>query len=157
MTTQSRYSKRGIVLKMWSASALSACHKIFGDLDLEVNRLLWRRKRGLGGRRWKGIGAMRNKELRIQDVEASHTLCEPRSTGVAGEGGTQGLKKCRKTNPSFCALKCQKLPCLNLISLPFPSTAVSAVTSPRALQWVITAHVTLQARKSYYIISFENS
>jgi hypothetical protein len=34
------------------------------------------------GEEWKGVGVMRDKEPKPEDVEASHTL------GGAGEGGT---------------------------------------------------------------------
>ena len=39
-------------------------------------------KREIGGRCTKGVGVVRDKELKLESGEASHTL------GAAGEGGT---------------------------------------------------------------------
>ena len=79
---------------------------------------------------------MRNKELRIEDDEVLHKL------GGAGEGGTQGLKKFRKTNQSFCALKCQRRPCLNLMGLSLAS-GLSFYCCDLTTCTTVSAHVTL--------------
>ena len=49
------------------------------SLDEPLSCLVQRRKRELGGKRGKGIGVVRDKELPPEDVE-----------GGAGKGGTYG-------------------------------------------------------------------
>jgi hypothetical protein len=68
---------------------------LYPGLSLNFFLLLKRRKRGLRGEdspRRKGdvpVGVMKDKELKLEEIEASHTL------GVSGEGHAQGSGKWR--------------------------------------------------------------
>ena len=51
--------------------------------------IITEKTRSNGGRKVEGVGVMKDKEIKLEEIETSHTL------GGAGKGGVQGRGKWR--------------------------------------------------------------